>query len=84
MESTGSYWKPVYNLLEGQGLELMLVDPAHMKAVPGRKTDVKDAQWIADSLAPRAAHRESSSGSVRSESGRGDALPAAPDRGSCG
>jgi transposase len=50
MESTGSYWKPVYNLLEGQGIELMLVNPAHMKAVPGRKTDVKDAQWIADLL----------------------------------
>ena len=50
MESTGSYWKPVYNLLEGQGMELMLVNPAHMKAVPGRKTDVKDAQWIADLL----------------------------------
>lgn len=50
MESTGSYWKPVYNLFEGQGIELMLVNPAHMKAVPGRKTDVKDAQWIADLL----------------------------------
>lgn len=50
MESTGSYWKPVYNLLEGQGIRLMLVNPAHMKAVPGRKTDVKDAQWIADLL----------------------------------
>lgn len=50
MESTGSYWKPVYNLLEGQGMRLMLVNPAHMKAVPGRKTDVKDAQWIADLL----------------------------------
>ena len=41
MESTGSYWKPVYNLLEGQGIELMVVNPAHMKAVPGRKTDVR-------------------------------------------
>jgi transposase len=50
MESTGSYWKPVWNLLEGNGIELMLVNPAHMKAVPGRKTDVKDAQWIADLL----------------------------------
>ena len=50
MESTGVYWKPVYNLLEGQGIELMVVNPAHMKAVPGRKTDVKDAQWIADLL----------------------------------
>lgn len=50
MESTGSYWKPIYNLLEGQGIRLVLVNPAHMKAVPGRKTDVKDAQWIADLL----------------------------------
>jgi transposase len=50
MESTGAYWKPVYNLLEGQGIELLLVNPAHMKALPGRKTDVKDAQWIADLL----------------------------------
>jgi transposase len=50
MESTGSYWKPVYNLLEGQGIRLMLVNPAHMKAVPGRKTDVNDAQWIANLL----------------------------------
>lgn len=50
MESTGVYWKPVFNLLEGHGIELMVVNPAHMKAVPGRKTDVKDAQWIADLL----------------------------------
>lgn len=50
MESTGVYWKPVFNLLEGQGIELMVVNPGHMKAVPGRKTDVKDAQWIADLL----------------------------------
>ena len=50
MESTGVYWKPVFNLLEGHGLELMVVNPGHMKAVPGRKTDVKDAEWIADLL----------------------------------
>jgi transposase len=50
MESTGSYWKPVYNVLEGQGIELLVVNPAHMKAVPGRKTDVKDAEWIAELL----------------------------------
>jgi len=49
MESTGSYWKPVYNLLEGQ-LELLVVNAHHIKAVPGRKTDVKDAEWIADLL----------------------------------
>ncbi len=49
MESTGEYWKPVYNLLEGQ-VEILLVNAAHIKAVPGRKTDVADAEWIADLL----------------------------------
>ncbi len=49
MESTGVYWKPVYNLLE-EHFELMLVNAQHIKAVPGRKTDVKDAEWIADLL----------------------------------
>lgn len=49
MESTGVYWKPVWNLLEGT-LELMLVNPHHIKNVPGRKTDVKDSQWIAQLL----------------------------------
>jgi transposase len=47
MESTGSYWKPVWAVLEGR-FELLLVNPAHVKNVPGRKTDVKDAEWIAD------------------------------------
>lgn len=50
MESTGVLWKPVYNLLEGTGLELLVVNAAHIKAVPGRKTDVKDAAWIAQLL----------------------------------
>ncbi len=50
MESTGVNWRPLYNMLEGHGIELMVVNPAHMKAVPGRKTDVKDAEWIADLL----------------------------------
>lgn len=50
MESTGSYWKPLYNILESAGLEAMVVNAQHMKAVPGRKTDVKDAEWIADLL----------------------------------
>jgi len=49
MESTGSYWKPIYNLLEGQ-MELLVANAQHIKAVPGRKTDVKDAEWIADLL----------------------------------
>jgi transposase len=50
MESTGVYWKPVYNLLEPTGMHLMLVNARHIKAVPGRKTDVKDCEWIADLL----------------------------------
>jgi len=57
MESTGVYWKPVWNLLEGRAttdgelIALMLVNARHVKNVPGRKTDVKDCQWIAQLLA---------------------------------
>lgn len=50
MESTGVYWKPVYNLLEILDIQILLVNAQHVKAVPGRKTDVKDAEWIADLL----------------------------------
>lgn len=49
MESTGEYWKPVYNLLEGS-FEVMVVNSHHFKQVPGRKTDVKDAEWLAELL----------------------------------
>src|SRR5215470_4617063 len=49
MESTGVYWRPIWNLLEGQ-FELLLVNAQHIKAVPGRKTDIKDAEWIAQLL----------------------------------
>jgi transposase len=49
MESTGAYWKPVYQVLEGS-FELLVVNAQHIKAVPGRKTDVRDAEWIADLL----------------------------------
>jgi transposase len=49
MESTGEYWKPVFNILEAH-FEVLLVNAQHIKAVPGRKTDVKDAQWIAELL----------------------------------
>jgi transposase len=49
MESTGSYWKPIFNLLE-EDFTTWLVNPAHIKAVPGRKTDVKDSAWIAQLL----------------------------------
>lgn len=50
MESTGVYWKPVWHILEGH-LELVLANAAHVRNVPGRKSDVKDAEWIADLLA---------------------------------
>jgi transposase len=50
MESTGSYWKPVYNILELHGLEAMVVNAHYIKNVPGRKTDAKDAEWIAQIL----------------------------------
>ena len=50
MEATGVYWKPVWHLLEGD-FELILANAQHIKNVPGRKTDVSDAGWIADLLA---------------------------------
>jgi transposase len=49
MESTGVYWKPIYNVLEGR-FTLLLTNAQHMQAVPGRKTDVRDCEWIADLL----------------------------------
>src|ERR687885_2576468 len=49
MESTGEFWKPVYQILEGS-FTVLVVNAQHIKTVPGRKTDVKDAEWIADLL----------------------------------
>jgi len=49
MESTGVFWKPIFNILEGH-LGVIVVNAQHIKAVPGRKTDIKDAEWIADLL----------------------------------
>src|SRR2546429_868126 len=49
MESTGIFWRPVFNLLEGR-FQVILVNAQHMKAVPGHKTDIKDSEWIADLL----------------------------------
>jgi transposase len=66
MESTGVYWRPLYNVLEGH-FELLVVNAQHIKAVPGRKTDVHDAEWLADllrhgllrgSFIPEASQRE--------------------------
>lgn len=50
MESTGSYWKPVYNVMEALGVEIIVVNAQHIKNVPGRKTDAKDSEWIAQLL----------------------------------
>lgn len=50
MESTGSFWKPIYNLLKLEDIEVLVVNAQHIKNVPGRKTDVKDAEWIAGLL----------------------------------
>lgn len=49
LEGTGVYWKPIFNLFEGQ-IQVLVVNAQHIKAVPGRKTDTKDAEWIADLL----------------------------------
>ena len=67
LESTGEYWKPVYNLLEGT-FTVWLLNAQPIKAVPGRKTDVKDAQWLADPAratgsCARASSRPGRSGS---------------------
>src|SRR5271155_5265906 len=51
MEATGVYWKPVWNILSDGAFELVLANAAHIKNVPGRKTDVNDATWIADLVA---------------------------------
>ena len=50
MESTGIYWIPVFDILEAHGLEVLLVNAQHAKTVPGRKTDVNDAQWLQQNL----------------------------------
>jgi hypothetical protein len=47
MESTGVYWKPIFNLLEAAGRTIVLVNAQHVRAVPGRKTAVKDSEWLA-------------------------------------
>jgi transposase len=50
LESTGVYWRPVFNVLEEEERTLLLVNPQHMRAVPGKKTDVRDSEWLADLL----------------------------------
>jgi transposase len=48
MEATGPYWRPVWNILEAGGMRLTLANPAHIRAIPGHKTDRRDARWITD------------------------------------
>lgn len=67
MEATGQYWKPIRYVLEDRGFELLLVNARHVRILPGRRTDVKDAEWLAEllehgllrgSFVPPAAIRE--------------------------
>jgi transposase len=51
MEATGVYWKPVWHILSDGEFQLILANAAHVKNVPGRKTDVNDAVWLADLMA---------------------------------
>ena len=55
MEATGVFWKPMYHLLEDRFV-VLVVNAAHIKAVPGRKTDVRDAEWIAEWIADLLRH----------------------------
>jgi transposase len=51
MEATGVYWKPVWHILADGEFELLLANAAHVRNLPGRETDVSDAEWLADLLA---------------------------------
>jgi transposase len=86
MEATGVYWKPIWNVLEEE-LALLLVNAQHMKAVPGRKTDVKDAEWIADLLQHGRLAREFRAAAPPTGTARSDALSdearCAASRGHC-
>ena len=57
MEATGQYWKPIWYVLEDRGFDLKLVNAKHVKMVPGRKTDLADAAWLAAAVGARAAGR---------------------------
>jgi hypothetical protein len=67
MESTGVFWKPIFTLLEDR-FQLMLVNARHIKQVPGRKTDVKECEWITDLLPHGLLKASSGSGAARSTS----------------
>src|SRR4029077_8379356 len=90
MESTGVYWKPVYNILEGQ-FELLVVNAQHLKAVPGRKTDVRDRartinrlQKVLETANIKLANVVSDiDGTVSSQGFRFAAIPVEIGRASC-
>ena len=77
MESTDSYWKPVYNIFEEEHIPIMIVNAQHIKGVPGRKTDVKDAEWIADTSWVSKSKLYPKSGTARIA--RNDPLPPGDD-----
>src|SRR5213594_2964814 len=79
MESTGVYWKPVYAVLEGT-FELIVANAQHIKNVPGRKTDVKDAEWIADLLLHGLLRPSFVPPQAHSRTARPDPLPAQAGR----
>jgi transposase len=72
MEATGVYWKPVWHVLEGE-FELVLANASHIRNVPGRKTDVNDAMWIADLLAHGLIRRQLRSAGCHSRAARSHA-----------
>ena len=74
MEATGVYWKPVWTVLDGE-FDLVLANASHVRNVPGRKTDVSDAQWIADLL----AHVVAQMGRIRLSECLPQYVPRSPD-----
>ena len=82
MEATGVYWKPVWNILSDGDFELILANAAHIKNVPGRKTDVSDAAWITDLLASRPDTQQfcAGRGNTRTPRAVADAQAVAPQQ----
>ena len=78
MESTATYWKPVFYCLEDR-MECWLLNAAHMKAVPGRKTDVRDAEWIAQLLEHGLVRPVVRAAAVDAPAAEPDPLPGAAD-----
>lgn len=78
MESTGVFWKPIFNLLEGS-FDLLVANAQHIKAVPARKTDVRDAEWIADLLQHGRLSSQLHPARVATRAARSDPFPHQPD-----